>query len=485
MFLWLVGYSLLLTVGFTAFQYYREKQFKAEELDARLQLVNTYILTEIREGRPVEEIDLSEFHPLDSIRISVISGSGQIVYDNALDSLPQASHLDRTEISQAIRNGSGYTVRRHSLSTGSNYFYSAKRGDDGIIVRTAVPYSTSLSALLRADYGFIWITFVIAIVMCVMGYFATRRLGHHITRLHRFAEDVENGGIVSICDSDPLPDDELSEISSNIVRLYARLQQAYADRDAEHRAALHEQQEKQRIKRQLTNNINHELKTPVASVRVCLETLIDHPDLDPEKRLHFLQRAAANTERLQRLLADISLITRMEDGARSIEKSRVDLAEIIAESVSDREMAAASKGIVIRDDVPGPIPAEGNPVLLEAIFNNLIDNAIAYSGATTIRISVVSEDDSRVTLGVADNGVGVADEHLPRLFERFYRIDKGRSRSAGGTGLGLSIVRNAVAFHGGSISVERPHAGGLLFRITLPKGTSSAAEMQAADATKD
>lgn len=109
----------------------------------------------------------------------------------------------------------------------------------------------------------------------------------------------------------------------------------------------------------------------------------------------------------------------------------------------------------------------GNASLLEAIFNNLIDNAIAYSGCSVIKISLLHEDGSKIVVSVADNGTGVPEEHLSRLFERFYRIDKGRSRALGGTGLGLSIVKNAVVLHDGSVTAENLSSGGLLFRITL------------------
>ena len=359
-------------------------------------------------------------------------------------------------------------MRRHSESTGDSYFYSATKGDNGYIIRTAVPYSLSLSALLNPDVNFIWIMGTVALVMCVLGYFATRRVGQHITRLNRFAEDVEKGTRIS--DVEPFPNDELGSISNHLVSLYAKLQQAYSDRDSEHRAALHEQLDKERIKKQLTNNINHELKTPVASIKVCVETLLEHKNISGEKHDQFLQRCLMNAERLQHLLADVALITRMDDGSSSILKENVDLSSIIRNVVDDRVVITESKGIFIENDVAGTLEMSGNPSLLEAVFNDLIDNAIAYSGGDTIKIGLLYEDDKRIVITVSDNGIGVAEEHLPRLFERFYRIDKGRSRAAGGTGLGLSIVKNAVMLHAGTIVAENVGTGGLSFKITFSRG---------------
>ena len=469
LFVWLLGYSLLMVGCFVVFQYHREKEFKAEEIDKQLQLINTYILTELGEGHDVPDIRLDDFKPFDDIRVSVISEDGHIIYDNTLDSIPKTNHLDRQEIRDALRLGSGYAVRRHSESTGNNYFYSAKKSDDGNIVRTAVPYSVSFRGLLQADYGFLWIMGIITMVMCVLGYFATRRVGLHIIRLNRFAENVENGAQIS--DTEPFPHDELGEISNHIVRLYARLQQAVADRDSEHRAALHQQFEKERIKKQLTNNINHELKTPVASIRVSVETMLAHRNMSDEKQILFLQRCLTNTERLQRLLTDVSLLTRMDDGSASILKEQVNLTDIINDVVEDRQIIAATKGIRIENFVSHNVIMAGNASLLEAVFNNLIDNAIVYSGGTRIKIELISIDNDKVVIALSDNGCGVPPEHLPRLFERFYRIDKGRSRAAGGTGLGLSIVKNAVILHGGEISAETQCSGGLLFKITFSRNS--------------
>lgn len=465
LFLWLLGYSILLVGCFVVFQYHREKEFKTEEMNIRLQVINTYILTELERGKDMRDISLTDFHPFEDIRISVISADGTVAYDNSIDSIDGRSHLNRTEIRQALTSGAGYTVRRHSESTGGYYFYSATRGGDGVVVRTAVPYSISLVTLLDPDISFMWFMGTVACMMCLLGYVATRRLGQHIMRLKEFAERVERGTIIS--DTEPFPNDELGVISHQIVRLYVRLQQAIIDRDREHKAALYEQQEKERIKKRLTNNINHELKTPVASIRVCLETLMAHRQLDEEKRDLFLQRCLSNTERLQRLLADVSLITRMDDGSTSIVKETVDLADIIRTAVDERQMMADARGIAIENGVRGTLPMSGAPSLLETVFNNLIDNAIAYSGCTRIRIWLLHADAQRIVLRFSDNGVGVPEEHLPRLFERFYRIDKGRSRAAGGTGLGLSIVKNAVMLHGGTISVENAPNGGLMFIIAL------------------
>lgn len=461
----LVTFLWLMLLCFALFQYHREKRFKAEELNLRLQTVNDRIIDVLSAGdstlSPADVIP-REFPDL---RISVINDSGRVIYDNTLDSLPGSSHLRREEIAKAMRLGEGYALRRHSESTGSVYFYAAKRAE-GYVVRSAVPYTVSLNQLLAADYAFLWFILALTAVMCVIGYFATRRVGNHIGRLKRFAEKAERGD--RIFDTEPFLHDELGDISNNIVRLYARLQQAINDRDREHRLALYEQQEKTRIKRQLTNNLNHELKTPVALMQVCLETLMTHKELPAEKRDEFLMRCHAANERLSKLLADVAVITRMEDGSTNITREPVGVRSLVLDICDEYGSRAAEKGVTIEADIAYDGAIFGNATLLSSIFRNLIENALAYSGCTHIYIKGEPEaDGERLTFSLADDGTGVAPEHLPRLFERFYRIDKGRSRQAGGTGLGLSIVKNAVLWHGGSIRVANRREGGLVFMFTL------------------
>lgn len=459
----LVIYSALLVGCFAFFQYMREKQYKADELNARLQIINRLLLDSIIDGNiPAKTVPML-IAGLNDLRVSIIDTTGRVIYDNSIDSLPGSNHLDREEIASAVATGEGYATRRHSSSTGQTYFYSAKAGN-GYIVRTAVPYSVSLSQLLSVDYGFLWVTLVITVVMCVLGYVATRRVGVHVERLNGFARRAERGE--RIYDNEPFPHDELGEISNHIVRLYARLQQAIADRDREHCAAMREQQERELVKRRLTNNINHELKTPVASMQVCLETLSRYPDMNEGKRREFVDRCLRANERLGRLLTDVAALTRMEEGGDNITTEQVDLSRTVAEVCDELGPEAAARNIIIDNAIDYSGPFRANQQLMASVFRNLIANAIAYSGGSWIKLRQTL-DGRRLTLTVEDNGQGVGEEHLPRLFERFYRVDKGRSRQAGGTGLGLSIVKNAVRWHGGTVSVANRQGGGLYFTISF------------------
>ena len=303
--------------------------------------------------------------------------------------------------------------------------------------------------------------------MSFIAYFATRRLGKTIERLNSFAAKAEKGE--SFDEEESFPNDELGSISNHIVRLYAQWQQTIKDRDIAHEATLREEQEKTRIKRQLTNNINHELKTPVASIQVCLETLLSGINLSEEKRQELIERCYANNERLRRLLDEVSLITRMEDGSQFIGKEPIDINNIIKEIATELEIMPEDERFTLHTDFNEQVVIDGNPSLIGSIFRNLTENAIAYSGGHNIYISLIENNDNMCRISFEDDGCGVEEKQLPRLFERFYRVDKGRSRRMGGTGLGLAIVKHAVLFHGGTISVSNGQNGGLRFEFTVQK----------------
>ena len=462
----LLAFSWTIILCSIGFQFLREKEYKSELLSAQLQLYNRQLLETIEDGLPFEEFIETYSKPYEDLRVSVITLTGAVIYDNmiSIDSLD--NHRQRHEIAEALKNGSGYHIGRQSVSDGREYFYSATKGDR-VVVRTAIPYSPSLKELLKADWDFLGLMIILSLVTSTLAYFATRRLGKNIERLNRFAAKAEKG---ESFDEDQLfPNDELGSISNHIVHLYAQWQQTIKDRDIAHEAALREEQEKIRIKRQLTNNINHELKTPVASIQVCLETLLSGINLSEEKRQELIGRCYTNNERLRRLLGDVSLITRMEDGSQLIGKESVVINNIINEIAEELEIMPEEERFMLHTDFNEQVIVDGNLSLIGSIFRNLTENAIAYSGGKNIYISLIENNEDMCRICFEDDGCGVEEKQLMRIFERFYRIDKGRSRQMGGTGLGLAIVKHAVQFHGGTISVANRQNGGLSFVFSLKK----------------
>ncbi len=462
----LLAFSWTIILCSIGFHFLREKEYKSELLSAQLQLYNRQLLETIEDGLPFEEFIETYSKPYEDLRVSVITLTGAVIYDNmiSIDSLD--NHRQRHEIAEALKNGSGYHIGRQSVSDGREYFYSATKGDR-VIVRTAIPYSPSLKELLKADWDFLGLMIILSLVTSTLAYFATRKLGKNIKRLTQFAAKAEKG---EYFDEDELfPNDELGTISNHIVHLYTKLQQTIKDRDVAYEATMREEQEKIRIKRQLTNNINHELKTPVASIQVCLETLLSGINLSEEKRQGLIERCYINNERLRRLLSDVSLITRIEDGSQLIGKESVVINNIIEEIADELEIMPEEEKFTLHTDFPEQVVVEGNTSLIGSIFRNLTENAIAYSGGRNIYISLIENNDQMCKIRFEDDGCGVDDKQLPRLFERFYRVDKGRTRRMGGTGLGLAIVKHAVQFHGGTIIASNHPNGGLRFEFVLMK----------------
>ncbi|MBO5350783.1 MAG: sensor histidine kinase [Alistipes sp.] len=416
LFLLLLAFSWALVLCFIGFQYLREKEYKSDFLNAQLQQYNRHLLATVEDGEPYEDYIATHDKPFEELRISIITRTGAVVYDNtiSLDSLD--NHRNRPEVAEALLKGSGYHIGRRSASDGRAYFYSATRGKR-VVVRTAIPYSNTLRDLLKADWSFLIVMISITLIMSVVAYFTTRRLGKDIERVNRYEAE----------------------------------------------------QERMRFKRQLTNNINHELKTPVASIQVCLETLLSGISLSDEKRQELIGRCYTHNERLRRLLNDVSLITRMEDGSALIGKERVVINDIIDEVAKELEILPEEERLMLHVDFPDEVIVDGNPSLIGSIFRNLTENAIAYSEGKHIYISLLENNEQLCRIRFEDDGKGVEQKHLPHLFERFYRVDKGRSRQKGGTGLGLAIVKHAVQFHGGTITASNRPNGGLRLEFTLHK----------------
>lgn len=458
------GVFLLFSVCFSFYQYQREKEFKIDILHSRLQMYNYEMVQTLTEDSLTNARlfhDYVDRHNVEGLRVSIINKEGQVVldsYDARLDSL--GNHLQRTEIRQALHEGNGYDIKRTSQSTHETYFYSATRFGN-LIVRAAVPYSAELTRSLQVDNTYIYFAIALTLLLGIVLYLSTRRISRHIGYLREFAVKAEEGSELDHELERRLPDDELGDISHTIILLYWKLR--------------HSEEEKVRIKRQLTQNAAHELKTPAASIHGYLESILDNPDMDADKRMHFLERCYAQSERMNKLLLDMSALTKLDELGESERREyrQVNVLSIIQSVLDDTALQLQVKGIVPSLAVPDTVEVVGDSSLVYSIFRNIIDNAIAYAtGASRLRIVCIEVEEGGhlyYEFAVSDNGLGVDPRHLAHLFERFYRVDKGRSRKLGGTGLGLAIVKNAVAAHGGTTTAEATPGGGLTIRFTLAR----------------
>jgi signal transduction histidine kinase len=229
-----------------------------------------------------------------------------------------------------------------------------------------------------------------------------------------------------------------------------------------------EAEKTRRLKQEMTGNIAHELRTPVTSIRGFLEILLNN-NIAKEKAHEFLQRAFAQTQVLSELISDMSLLTKIDEKAQSLKLENVNLSQQIEKVNADISAELKQKSITFYSDIPSDIVISGNSTLLYSIFRNLSDNVMRYAGNNVdISIKMYEVKDRKAYFIFADNGKGIEDErHLNRLFERFYRVQEGRTRDTGGSGLGLSIVKNAVIFHGGTISARKGKERGLEFLFSL------------------
>ena len=452
---------ILFAASFIVFQHDREKSYKIDLLDTRLQDYNKHMAEVLALNKNMSERSIDNYvktHYESDMRVTLIRMDGTVFYDNKFKNYSSLeNHLSRDEVMKAKKYGTGYDIDRKSSTLDESFFYSATSfPKQNFIIRSALPYNNSLAKMLQTDQHYIWFSLAAVLLLTILLYRFTYRLGMNIKKLRTFASRADHNESLDTEDLVDFPGDELGEIAEKIIKIYKRLQQT--------------KQEQNILKRQLTQNIAHELKTPVASIQGYLETIIDNPKIDEGIKSQFLMRCYAQAQRLTSLLRDISTLNRLDDASEMLtDFDDIDIRQMVDNIQRETALELQANEMTFNCQLPENIVIRGNHSLVYSVFRNLTDNAIAYAGrGTTITLTATEEDD-KWQFSFADNGVGVPREHLARLFERFYRVDKGRSRKMGGTGLGLAIVKNAVLLHGGTISVKNQDAGGLIFTFTLRK----------------
>ena len=224
------------------------------------------------------------------------------------------------------------------------------------------------------------------------------------------------------------------------------------------------------MKQQITSNISHELKTPISSVKGYLETVLNNPELDQPKQRYFIEKAYNQSERLTQLVNDIALLNKIEEYSELYIREKVQIKKVINEAIESFSDQIRQKVIQVVCSIEDDVIVNANYSLMFSVFRNLMENSVNYGGENIIiSITKYHDDSAFYYFSFSDNGSGVEEEHLSRLFERFYRVDSGRSRKEGGTGLGLAIVKNAIISFKGEISARKRKGGGLEFLFSLPK----------------
>lgn len=451
---------IVFAAAFIIFQHEREREYKINSLNSRLQDYNSRMIETLEYIGSYSEEALDRYvrnHHIHGLRVTLIKRDGRVVYDNMYkDYVKMDSHQNRLEVREAISNGNGFDFSRLSSTMKQTYFYSATYVPElDIVVRSALPYDNSMAEMLKADQHYLWFTLVAVLVLVFILYRFVSRLGDNIAKLRLFASRADHNESLDSEDLVGFSGDELGEIAERIIKMYKRLKRTKEEQNV--------------LKRQLTQNIAHELKTPVASIQGYLETVLENPNINETTKQQFLERCYAQSQRLTSLLHDISTLNRLDDAPEMVDFETVDINAMVANIIKDTTLQMSERKMTFDNRLPQGVVVRGNQSLVYSVFRNLTDNAIAYAGeGTTITLSA-SIKGGFWGFTFSDNGVGVPYEHLPRLFERFYRVDKGRSRKMGGTGLGLAIVKNSILLHGGTITVDNNLTGGLRFDFTLRK----------------
>jgi two-component system phosphate regulon sensor histidine kinase PhoR len=296
------------------------------------------------------------------------------------------------------------------------------------------------------------------------------RLVHEVVRKPNLLEFIDR----TLSSSSPVEDDfDLSGPDSPLLHAHGTILHDAQMRKIGALIVLHDVtrlRHLERVRRDFVANVSHELRTPITSIKGFVETLVHENLADREQSLHFLGIVLRQVNRLDAIIEDLLTLSRLERsaGEQKIDVKPEPLADVLRSAVEMCVQKARDKSITVDLQCPETLTARINAHLLEQAVMNLVDNAIKYSEPEgSVRVSATTREDE-VVIQVRDQGCGIASKHLPRLFERFYRVDLARSRELGGTGLGLAIVKHIVAAHGGAVAVESTPGVGSVFSVHLP-----------------
>ena len=416
-----------LTLIFTLYKYFEQQIFTT--LKSESALVEDYVQN--RQFDKLKNLDTKN-------RITVIDESGNVFFDNIFEPTTLKNHSDRKDFTLAMQNGS-VMISRLSETKAKKYLYYAKRLPDGNVLRLAC----SQHSVWMLIYGMGWIfavLFLIAVIVsAVSARIASKRIVEPLNRI-----DLENPDEKSVYE-------ELKPFIKRIIR------------------ENEEKSQREKMRQEFSANVSHELKTPLTSILGFAELLKD--GISDEKTVQdFSTTIYDETTRMIKLVSDIIKLSRLDEKSIELEKEEVSLKEVALDALDSLKTVASKKDIKVEITGEDGVIFAVRPVIYEMVYN-LIENGIKYNkagGHVKVNVSTSDDDnDSNICLTVKDNGIGIPKNQINRIFERFYRVDKRRSKKTGGTGLGLSIVKHAAKYHNASVSVDSEEGMGSVFTVTF------------------
>lgn len=396
--------------------------------------INAYILknSDVFQVNSLDEINLD----MENLRLTWIAQDGEVLYDDEADAKSMDNHSDRPEVEDAFAQGEGRDIRTSSTMGRSTYYY-ALRLDDGTVLRVAREANNMFSVFQSALPSILLVTLVMVVICVILARFLTGKL---IRPIERMAVDM-NDGTIKTAYKELVP-------FANMIR-------------AQHENIL----KNAKMRQDFTANVSHELKTPLTAISGYAELMENGMARGPEVE-RFASEIRRNANRLLSLINDIIRLSELDNMEDAITFEQVDLYEITCRCADNLRINAQ------RHDVSFAI--QGEPVMIRAnremmieLVNNLCDNAIRYNERGGWVAVTVRQVKGKGVLVVEDNGIGIPQEHQDRIFERFYRVDKSRSKQTGGTGLGLAIVKHIVMLHDASLELVSEEGRGTKITVTF------------------
>ncbi len=456
---------LWLIIGITVYYFVsHEQQRLKDNLENRLLNVNSTVIEAYeRDAELQKTVDFIKLFTgrttLDPLRITVYADNGEMIADN----IETTIHIfDKNgnmipEFKSLWENTDGVYVHDMALEH-DKFMVCSKTSPDGKIHSfAALPYNEEVLRFFSID-PMVWVVvFGFGILSTALVYLGTKAICRNVYALRDFADAISSNQIPDNVDSWNFSNDELGDVSRKLLLLY--------------REKLHTEYEKAHHEQQISMNISHELNTPISIIKGYLDTILTNPDIPKDVRDNFLVRARQSTDRLIGLIKDVNMVMRLQATGLALACETIrfhEIAEKLSEYINQDGIA---EGITFDYHIPDDCVVTGHePLLLNAMLN-LTYNAAQHSEGTRITLNWLREENGFEVFSFSDNGIGVAEEHLERLFDMFYRVDSGRTRKKGGSGLGLPLVNKTITAMGGKIFAKNADAGGLEFIFTLPKGT--------------